>query len=63
MTQFQTHHMYHQDKDVEQGLSERGKNCCLLSGISLTSDLDYVPPPPTPGWLRGERVGLMTWWL
>ena len=19
--------------------------------------------PVTPGWLRGERVGLMTWWL
>ena len=23
----------------------------------------FLPYPAPPGWLSGERVGLMTWWL
>ena len=30
-----------------------------LTNLGLNNDFQFAPP----GWLSGERVGLMTWWL
>ena len=40
---------------LEKNTAGNGKKCLLPA---------YSPfPQALPGWLSGERVGLMTWWL
>ena len=58
-SEFTVHDFFHTKEDKTSGKISNISIGIATEAIQAVNHLQKAPP----GWLSGERVGLMTWWL